>query len=109
MASNCGPFGISTGIGTKTINIGMTAIWMQIDIRGPGLKPMKGIMYGGDQYCYSNDTVATAYNKAIRVENTSGTVVLEGTWTSFTGNNVVFNITTNTLGSSQSTLAAFGN
>lgn len=109
MASNCGTFALSTGTGSKSFNIGMTANWMQIEIRGSGLRPMKGYVYGGDQYCYSNDTTATPTNKAFRVENTSGAVVLEGTWTSFSGNNVNFNFTTNTLGSSQPTFIAFGN
>jgi len=109
MASNCGTFGISPGTGTKSINIGMLANWMQIEIRASGNKPAKGYIYGGDQYCYSDDTTATPVNKAIQFKNSSGTVVLEGNWTSFSGNNVNFNITTNSFASSVTIFAAFGN
>lgn len=109
MASNCGPIGFAPGsTGTKTTNIGMTANWMRLEFRGSGLQPSTGIAYGGDQYSLPDSTTSPV-NKHIQVKNTAGTVVLEGTWTSFTGNNVVWNITTNTLSTAISGLASFGN
>ena len=109
MASNCGPIGFTAGVtGSKTTNIGMTANWLRLEFRGTGLQPSTGVVYGGDQYALS-DSTSSPVNKHIQVKNTSGTVVLEGTWTSFTGNNVVWNITTNTLPSNLSVLATFGN
>jgi len=109
MAQDTGTFGLSTGTGSKVFTIGMNATWMQIFIQGSGLQPMKGFIAGGFQYCYSDSTTASPTTKAIQVRNTAGTVVLEGTWTSFASNQVTFNITTNTLGASQSTLIFFGN
>lgn len=108
MATDCGPATITSGTGTKTIAIGMTATWLDIVIQGPGLKRSLGYIHGGYQYAFSDDTVNTPASKAIQVKNTAGTVVLEGTWTSFTGSNVVFNITTNTLGALNA-MFIFGN
>ena len=106
MAQNVGPVDFSTGTGNNIFNIGMTATWMQIYFQSSGNKQSKGFIYGGAQYCYSDD--ANPVNKAIQVKNSSGTVVFEGTWTSFSGNNVTFNITTNTLGTPRA-LLVFGN
>jgi len=109
MASNCGPIGFTAGVtGTKTTTIGMTANWMRLEFRGSGLQPSTGVTYGADQYALPDSTTSPV-NKMIQVKNTAGTVVLEGTWTSFTGNTVVWNITTNTLASSVLPLATFGN
>jgi len=109
MATDCGPGTITAGTGSKTISIGMTATWLDLIIQGTGLKKSTGFIHGGFQYAFSDDTTMTPVSKAIQVKNTSGTVVLEGTWTSFTGTNVIFNITTNTLGASQNVMLIFGN
>ena len=106
MAQNVGPVDFASGTGVNTFNIGQTATWMQIYFQSSGNKPSKGFIYGGSQYCYSDD--ANPVNKAIQVKNTSGTVVFEGTFTSFSCNNVNFNITTNTLGTPRA-LLVFGN
>ena len=109
MASNCGTVALTSSTGAKSFNIGMTANWCQVRIRGSGLQASEGFVYGGDQYCYSDPTTGLPVNKAIQVKNTAGTVVIEGTWTSFSGSNVNFNITTNTTGATQSVLLVFGN
>ena len=107
MARNIGTANFPSGTGAKALNIGMTATWMQLVFSGSGIKNSTGWIENSDQYCIPAEG-DSAVNKAIRVKNTSGTVVYEGTWTSFSGNNVNFNITTNTLGT-PAVLLIFGN
>lgn len=95
MARDVGTATLASGTGTKTINIGRLATDMHIIFKAPGIMPSEGYIAGGYQYSFS-DAAALSDTKAIKVRNTSGTVVLEGTWTSFTGTHVNFNITTQT-------------
>jgi len=109
MANNCGTTSFGAGVtGVKSTNIGMTATWIRLDFRNSGTKPSIGYVYGSNQYSLPDDTTITS-TKAIQVKDTSGTVILEGTWTSFSGTNVNFNVTTNTSGSNLSCLLSFGN
>ena len=109
MARDIGNAGLGTGTGAKSINIGMTATYMHIVIKGSGLKSFEGWIRNGLQYCFPADGEAMVTNKALKVKDTSGTVVLEGTFTSFSGNNVNFNLTTNSLGTAPDMLLVFGN
>ena len=108
MAKNVGPIDFSSGIGNDTFNIGMTATWANIYFKFSGIKSMQGFIAGGNQVCYPADGESAVLGKAFRVKDTSGTVVFEGTWTNFSGNNVTFNKTTNTLGTPRAILE-FGN
>ena len=108
MANNCGVIGFATGTGVKEFNIGMTPTWATVEFRGSGIKPSKGYMYGGDQYCFPDDTTSPAVNKAILVKDTSGTTLVEGTWTSFPSGKIRFTLTTNSLTNPQA-LITFGN
>lgn len=93
MARDVGTATLTSGTGAKSINIGRLATDMHIVFRGAGLNPSEGFIAGGYQYAiYDPNLVADT--KAIRVRNSSGTTVLEGTWTGFSGTNVTFNITT---------------
>lgn len=107
MASNTGPITFGTGTGTQTFGIGMTPTWFTIKFRGSSIKPSEGQFYGFNQYCYSDESSGPVA-KLIQVKNNSGTVVFEGTLSSFSSNNVNFNITINTLGT-PTALIAFGN
>ena len=109
MARDIGNGGFTAGTGAKSINIGMTASYMQIVIKGSGLKSFQGWIRNGLQYCFPADGEAMDTTKAIKVKNTSGTVVLEATFTSFSGNNVNFNVTTNSLTPAPDMLLIFGN
>jgi hypothetical protein len=94
MAVDTGTASFTSGTGTKTINIGMAATWMEVYFFGSGIKPSHGFIAGGTQYVSSDPNSSLTTGKAIQVRNTSGTIILEGTWTSFASNNVNFNITT---------------
>ena len=107
MASNTGTASFPAGTGVKSINVGMLPNWMQIDFGGSGIKHSRGFIYGGNQYSYSDDTSSTV-TKAIQVKDTSGTIILEGTWTSFSTTYANFNITTAPATSPQM-LLTFGN
>jgi len=98
-----------TGTGAKSINIGMLATYMQIKVKGVGLKSFEGWIRNGLQYCYPADGEAMSTSRAIKVKDTSGAVVLEATFTSFSGTNVNFNVITNTLGTPPDMLLIFGN
>ena len=95
MARDIGNASFTAGTGSKSINIGMTATYMHIVIKGSGIKTFEGWIRNGYQYCFPADGEGVETTKALKVKNTSGTVILEGTWTSFSGNNVNFNLTTN--------------
>lgn len=96
MARDVGTASLTPGTGAKSVNIGRTATDMRIVFRAPGFSPSDGYIAGGFQYAFYDSASTADSTKAIRVRNTSGTTVLEGTWTSFSGNFVNFNITTQT-------------
>jgi len=107
MANNTGTADFTSGTGVKTFSIGMTPTWMQLFIHASGCKPTQGFIYGGNQYSLSDET-SNPVAKALQVKDTSGTIVFEGTWTSFASSQVNFNVTTNTLGTPR-ILMVFGN
>jgi len=95
MARDTGAATFTSGNGNKTINIGMSGVtWMQIDFGGTTIRHSTGYIGGGSQYSYPDNVSSLVNDKAIVVKNNAGTVILEGTWTSFTGTSVNFNITT---------------
>ena len=108
MARDIGNASLGLGTGSKSINIGMLATYMQIVVKGPGLKSFQGWIRNGLQYCYPADGESLNTTRAIKVKDTSGTVVLEATFTSFSGTNVNFNVLTNT-GTAPDMLLIFGN
>jgi len=107
MARDIGNINFPTGTGMKSLNIGMLATYMHIVIKAPGIKDFEGWIRNGLQYCYPAPNELMNTSKAIKVKDTSGTVVLEGTFTSFSGTNVNFNLTTNTA--QPDMLLIFGN
>jgi len=108
VAIDAGTATFSSGTGSKTISLGFTPAWIEIEFGGSTIKHSHGFVYSGFQYVYpDNDSVITN-SKCIQVKNTTGTVILEGTWTSFPTNQVVFNITTQT-GSVPQMLLKYGN
>lgn len=96
MARDVGTASFSLGTGSKSINLGRTATDMRIVFKGSGINPSEGYIAGGYQYAFYDNNATADSTKAIRVRNTSGTTILEGTWTSFSGNYANFNITTQT-------------
>lgn len=105
MARDVGTATFPPSTGSKSVNIGRLATDMVITFKGPNILPAELHIAGGYQYGFS-DNASTALTK-LQVKNTSGTVILEGTWTSFSGTNVNFNITTQT-GSVPQMLLDFG-
>ncbi len=95
MSRDTGTATFSPGTGAKTITIGQLAKSMLITFKGPNILPAESHIAGGFQYCFPSDN-SLAVTNAIEVQNTSGTVILRGTWTSFTGTTANFNITTQT-------------
>jgi len=98
MAYDGGSATFPTGTGAKSTNLGITGCtWIKFRIQGPGYLPYYGYAFasGSYQYNYSDATSALDNTKAIKVRNTAGTVVIEGTVTGFSGTNVNFNFTTN--------------
>jgi len=106
MARDIGLKTLTATGGNQSVTLPFTPTWMRLTSKVSGFKPFQGFIDNGDQYSYSDDT-SGAVNKAIRIRNTSGTVVLEGTWVSFTTNSVTFNLTVFT--SSPQLLLEFGN
>jgi len=94
MAVNQGTATFTGGTGTKSVAIGMTPIWMEVEFGGTNIRHSWGSVYGGNQYVYSDDVSSITSGKIIQVKDTSGTVILEGTFTSFTSGNAIFNVTT---------------
>ena len=95
MANGIGTATFTSGTGSKSINSGISGnTWFIVEFRGAGIQPSVGYYFGGSQFCYPglNDSVVTG--KAIQVKDTSGTIILEGTTTGISGNNLNFNITT---------------
>lgn len=104
MALDGGTAGLASGTGTKTVNMGvsMTGMtWLKACFQNPSYKDFKGFSYSGTsyQYAFSAPGETVTANKFFRIKDTSGTVVLEGTFTGFTSTGFNFNITTNTIGS----------
>ena len=98
MASNIGTATFTSGTGAKSFNIGVSGTtWMELEFGNSAYKHSRGFIYGGNQYSFSDES-SPAVTKALQIKDNSGTVVFEGTWTNFTGTNVNFNVTTNTLG-----------
>jgi len=102
MAADGGSAGLPSGTGSKSINMGvsMTGMtWCKITLKAPGFKDFEGYSFatGSFQYCFPASGEAINTTKFFRVKDTSGTVVYEGTHTGFSGNNLMFNITTNTI------------
>jgi hypothetical protein len=94
MAENQGLATFLGGTGIKTTSIGITATWMNIEIAGTGLKHMRGFISGGNQHVFPDNDSAITAGKAIQLRDSSGAVILEGTWTGFASGNATFNITT---------------
>lgn len=94
MAVNGGPATFTGGTGVKSIAIGMTPTWMEIEFGSSSIRHSTGYIYGGNQYSYPDYNSSLTSGKAIQVKDNSGTVILEGTWTGFSSNNANFNITT---------------
>lgn len=94
MSVNCGATTFPGGTGTKILSLGLTPTWMEIEVGGAGYKHMNGFIYGGSQYCYSDENAAIISGKAIQLKDNTGAVVLEATWTSFASGNATFNVTT---------------
>lgn len=92
MARDIGTATFTPSTGVKSVNIGVRATDMIIIFKGPGILPAEFHIAGGYQYGYSDDS--TVANTFLRVKNTSGSVILEGTWTSFGATHANFNITT---------------
>ena len=91
---------------SQTLTLPFTPTWMRITVRTTGYKPFTAYIDNGDQYCYGDDT-SGAVNKAIKIRNTAGTVIQEGTWTGFPTNAASFTLTTNTA--QPQMLLEFGN
>lgn len=96
MARDTGTASFTSGTGPKSINIGRTATDMMIVFKGPNILPSESYIAGGSQYAFPDNNTVADSTKAIKVRNLSGTTILEGTWTSFSGNYANFNITTQT-------------
>jgi len=109
MAQDVGSFGITAGVtGNLDVTLPFTATYSDLYWQGSTILPGHGHQRGTDAWCFS-DLNSGPVNKYIKVKNTAGTVILEGTWVTYTSNKIRFNFTTNTLGSSLSILAVFGN
>jgi len=93
MARDIGLKTLTATSGNQVVTLPFTPTWMRLTARTTGIKPFTGYIDNGDQYSFGDDT-SGAVNKAIKIRNTSGTVVMEGTWVSFTTNAVTFNLTT---------------
>lgn len=97
MASDVGQVSFPPGVtGNLDFNVGFTANRSDLIIKGANIQPAEGYQRGTDAWCFS-DNSSGPVNRFFRVKNTSGTVVLEGTWVSYPTNKVRVNITTNTL------------
>jgi len=110
MAADVGQFSIPTSAsGVFDISsLPFTPTKSDLYWQGASILPGHGHQRGSDAWCFS-DTTSSTVNKFIKVKNTSGTVILEGTWTSYPANKIRFNITTNTLTSSLPVLVVFEN
>jgi len=108
MAIDGGNASFTPGTGTKTIALGMTPTWMRITVKGSAFLPFQGFIYSGFQYCYPDNSTNLDTTKAIKIKNSAGTVVIEGTWTSFSSNNANFTLTTNS-GTPPTMMLEFGN
>lgn len=102
-----GTASIPTGTASRTFTLSLTPTWIRISMRRSGHKQSTGFVYPSGQWSYSRD--ANASSSAIELRDNSDTIVLQGTFTSFGTNQVTFNITTNTLASSQQIGLEFGN
>lgn len=96
MASITGTATFSSGTGAKSVNIGMLATWVEFEFGGSTIRHSIGKVYGGNQVCYPDDTSSAISGNAIEVKDNSGTVILRGTFTSFTGTHVNCNLTVQT-------------
>jgi len=100
MAADGGSGGFTAGTGAKSINVGVATsgfTWVKIHLRNTSYKDFDGFSFVGGSFQYSFPAPGENMNttKAIRIKDTSGTVVIEGTHTGFSGNNINFNLTTN--------------
>jgi len=115
MAADGGSGSIPTGTGSKSINTGVSLAgmtWCKVTLQKTGYKDFKGYSFvtGAYQYCYPAPGENLNSSKFFQIKDSSGTIVVEGTHTGFSGNNLVFNLTTNTLGAPlSSALFEWGN
>ena len=108
MAADVGQFSIpASTTGNIDINIGLTPTYSDLYWQGSAILPGHGHQRGSDAWCFS-DTGNGPANKYIRVKNTAGTLIIEGT-VSYLTNKIRLNLTTNTSGSAIPVLAVFGN
>lgn len=104
------------GTGTKTIAIGLAATWAVIKVGAKSggdtyFRSSDGIYESGTQFvtCVTNSLTEEPVNgKIIRLKDSSGTVVMEGSM-SISGSNIVFNLTTNSLPTTPQILIWAGN
>ena len=109
MASDVGQLSFPGGLtGNLDFSVGITPTYSDLIFKGPSILPAEGHQRGTDAWAFSDDTTVPV-NKFFRVKNTSGTVVLEGTWVSYPTGKIRVNITTNTLSGALPALAIFGN
>jgi len=111
MALDGGSANFPTGTGAKSMDLGVTgSTWVKFRIQASGYTPYEGFAYAGGtyEYNYSDTTSVLDTTKAIKVRNSAGTVVIEGTVTSFTGTNVNLNLTSN-VASPPTMLMEWGN
>lgn len=112
MSYTGGTASFTAGTGAKSINIGSSGYtWIELIVNQPGYKPYNGFVFTSTSFQgnYSDDsTSGMDTTKAVKIRNSSGTVVIEGTFTSFSGTNVNFNLTSN-VASPPQMLIKFGN
>ena len=109
MAVSAGTVTLSSGTGAKSVNIGMIPTWFNIEFSGSGIKYSKGYIYNTAQWVRPDIDSSIIPSKVIQVKDTTGTIVLEGTFTSYSGGTQInFNITTQT-GTVPQAFLSFGN
>lgn len=94
MARDVGTATFTTSTGSKSVNVGVLPKSMHIVFKGSNILPAEYFIAGGFQYGYKDN--ASSAQTELEVKNTSGTTILKGTWTSFTGTHANFNITVQT-------------
>lgn len=94
MSSNTGTATFTTGTGTKSIVVGILPTWCEVEFGGSNILHSHGFIYGTSQFVYPDPNSSITNGKVIQVKDTTGTVILEGTWTGFSGTQINFNITT---------------
>ena len=113
MAADGGGASLPSGTGSKSINMGVSmsgVTWCKVTLKSPLYKDFEGYSFANGSYQYSYSAPGETLNttKFFRVRDNSGAIVYEGTHTGFSGNNLVFNVTTNTISTMPSALFEWG-